>query len=237
MKKFTLIILSLISTLCFLVACNANSSENCNHTFGDWSTLKSATCIEDITNHAIESYDVSVNLDGKITAYVVEIDGAYSLYVLGTGEMKNYTSSNTPLYNDGYYNKITTVYIGDSIDSIGDYFLYLCMKVTDIRIPSTLKSIGEFAIAACDALDDISLPNGLTNIENYAFYSSGNITTVTIPSTVTTVGQNAFKDCTKLANIIIGENSQLKVLGNAAFSNTAYYNDSSNWDGKVLYID
>ena len=47
MKKFTLIILSLISTLCFLVACNANSSENCNHTFGDWSTLKFATCIED----------------------------------------------------------------------------------------------------------------------------------------------------------------------------------------------
>ena len=194
-------------------------------------------CNTNVANHAIESYDVSVNLDGKITAYVVETDGTYSLYVLGTGEMKNYTSSNTPLYNDGYHSKITTVYIGDSIESIGDYFLYLCMKVTDIRVPSSLKSIGEFAIAACDALDDISLPNGLTNIANYAFYSSGNITTVTIPNTVTTIGQNAFKDCTKLENIVIGENSQLKVLGNAAFSNTAYYNDSSNWDGKVLYID
>ena len=47
MKKITLIILSLISTLCFLSACNANSNENCNHTFGDWATLKSTTCIED----------------------------------------------------------------------------------------------------------------------------------------------------------------------------------------------
>ena len=194
-------------------------------------------CNTNVANLAIESYDVSVNLDGKITAYVVETDGTYSLYVLGTGEMKNYTSSNTPLYNDGYHSKITTVYIGDSIENIGDYFLYLCMKVTDIRIPSSLKSIGEFAIAACDALDGISLPNGLINIADYAFYSSGNITTVTIPNTVTTIGQNAFKDCTKLENIVIGENSQLKVLGNAAFSNTAYYNDSSNWDGKVLYID
>ena len=77
-------------------------------------------CNTNIANHAIESYDVSVNLDEKITAFVVETDGTYSLYVLGTGEMKNYTSSNTPLYNDDYHSKITTVYIGDSIESIGD---------------------------------------------------------------------------------------------------------------------
>lgn len=47
MKKFLLVLLSLLSLTCFITACNENNNEVCSHTYGEWNIVDEATCLED----------------------------------------------------------------------------------------------------------------------------------------------------------------------------------------------
>ena len=60
------------------------------------------------------------------------------------------------------------------------------------------------------------------------------ITSVVIPDSYTYIGMEAFSDCTNLSDITIADSGIEIVYG--AFSNTAYYNNESNWEDSVLYI-
>lgn len=52
---------------------------------------------------------------------------------------------------------------------------------------------------------------------------------------IVSIQSNAFNGCTNLTEIILPET--LETIGNSAFYNCGYYNDTSNWNDKVLYID
>ena len=52
---------------------------------------------------------------------------------------------------------------------------------------------------------------------------------------VTSIGSNAFSDCESLTSITIPEG--VKSVGPFAFNGTAYYDDTTNWEDDVLYID
>ncbi|MBR2876417.1 MAG: leucine-rich repeat domain-containing protein, partial [Clostridia bacterium] len=79
--------------------------------------------------------------------------------------------------------------------------------------------------------------NGLpvTSIGEYAFRHCTSLTSVIIPDTVTNIGEKAFYNCILLENIIISD--YVKNIGSAAFSETAYLNNSNNWENDVLYIN
>ena len=67
-----------------------------------------------------------------------------------------------------------------------------------------------------------------------------NATSVDIPAEidglpVTDIGWCAFESCYSLTNIAIP--SSVTRIGDGAFYDTAYYNDGSNWQNGVLYID
>lgn len=64
-------------------------------------------------------------------------------------------------------------------------------------------------------------------------------TDIVIPAThnglpVTAIGNSAFSNYITIESITIPE--CVTTIGNNAFYNTAYYNDSNNWDNNVLYI-
>ena len=200
-------------------------------------TITCLLCKIDISECAIDSYDLSINLDGKITAYVVEFNNSISVYILGEGQMKNYDSSNTPFYIDGYYDKITSAYFDDDIDNIGDYLLYNCSSITNIRLPNFLRSIGNGAFFGCSSVAEIDIPTGVTNIGGYSFFSLNKLSTITIPDSVKYIGASAFSNCSNLEIININATTQLNSLGDNAFNNTAYYKNSANWKNKVLYIN
>ncbi len=99
-----------------------------------------------------------------------------------------------------------------SVTEIDSYAFADCTKITSITIPSSVKTIGCSAFSGCTGLKSVNISDSITSI-----------------------GEEAFLDCTSLANITISD-SVTNIKANA-FSNTAYFNDDSNWENDVLYID
>ena len=109
----------------------------------------------------------------------------------------------------------------------------------DVVIPDTLggysvTGIGWAAFRDCVGLTSIAIPDSVTSIGGYAFEGCTNLTSITIPDSVTSIGGDAFRDCTGLISITIPDS--VTSIGSDAFRNTAYYNNSDNWENDVLYI-
>ena len=153
---------------------------------------------------------------------------------------------------------LTSAKIGNGVTSIGDYAFYNCSSLKSITIPSSVTSVGISAFRKCSALTSAAIGNGVkeigdgafiycaslasvtignsvTNIGEYAFEGCESLKSVNIPDSVTAIKYETFKDCTSLSSIKIG--SGVKKIGLYAFENTAYYNNESNWQNGVLYVD
>ena len=100
---------------------------------------------------------------------------------------------------------ITSVTIPDGVTEIPDYAFWKYISLTTINIPKSVTTIGESAIRHCTSLKSITLPDR-----------------------VTTIGGGAFKDCTSLTSVTFGENSKLESIGNYAFENCGYSNNTAN---------
>lgn len=86
----------------------------------------------------------------------------------------------------------------------------------DVVIPSTLggypvTSIGSYAFQNCFNLTGVIISDNIESISGYAFWFTG-LTKISISNKVTSIGAYAFY-------------------------NTPYYNNASNWENDILYID
>ena len=152
---------------------------------------------------------------------------------------------------------IQGVYSGKPVTKIGEYAFGGCTGLTAVTIPNSVTQIEESAFSGCVKLKSITIPRGVEEIESDTFWGCAGLTSVTIPDSVTKIGSGAFRNCTGLTSITI-PNSVTSIMGGAfqdctclkeidmpndlsdlgadAFNNTAFYNDESNWENKVLYI-
>ncbi len=161
---------------------------------------------------------------------------------------------------------LTSIKLPDNLTSIGNSAFRGCIGFTNIIIPDSVTSIGVGAFYKCTSLTSITLPfvgssrtaNGTSDaVFGYIFgksisnasgttcqyYDSNSYYYYHIPSSIcsvtitddTSIPYGAFYGCTNIKNITIPNN--VSRIGGSAFYNTGYYNNLSNWDSKVLYID
>ena len=91
------------------------------------------------------------------------------------------------------------------------------------------------AFRDCTSLTSVTIPNSVRSIDEGAFRDCTSLTTVTIPNSVTFICNWAFDECTSLTTVSIPDSVTEICYG--AFYKTAYYNDETNWENGVLYID
>ncbi len=161
-----------------------------------------------------------------------------------------YCSSSLKLY--GYTGSYAETYAKNN----GITFVALAKIITSgscgENIEYTLTTDGVLTISGSGAMTDYSsytstpwysnqssiktvvIKNGVTSIGSSAFEYCTGLTSVTIGDSVTSIGRYAFYECSSLTSVTIPDS--VTSIGYNAFYNTAYYNNSSNWENGLLYI-
>lgn len=114
---------------------------------------------------------------------------------------------------------ITSVYLPDTVEEIGDAAFCRCVNLETIRLSSKLKEIPGSLVQECPKLRSIIIPNSVTSIGSWAFANTGlesvslvggmqtihsyafrntKLTSVKIPRNVTRIEDGAFADCDNL---------------------------------------
>ncbi len=148
------------------------------------------------------------------------------------------------IYYDAFRNcsALSTVYLPDSLEYVAvDAFENTAYSNNETNWENGILYIGnqnkqwilETHTEEIPAV--LTFRDGTQKIPSGAFSNCTSLTSVTIPNNVTSIGDYAFEDCTSLASISLP--NSLREVGQNAFNNTAYFNNDSNWENGVLYID
>lgn len=133
------------------------------------------------------------------------------------------------------YTDLISINIPSSVTNIGYAAFESCDSLISVNIPNSVTNIDDFAFWGCSSLPSITIPSSVTNIGLAAFYFCHSLSAITIPDGVKTIGNLAFAFCDSLESITIA-NSVTKIEANP-FVGTKFYNNVSNWEDSVLYID
>ena len=139
--------------------------------------------------------------------------------------------------------KITTA------DSIKNYAFYNCQSIKSVEIGNSVTSIGRDAFYNCSGLTKVNYLGTVDKWVEFDFENSGSNPTcyakdlyindeLLADVKITSAGSiknYAFYNCQSIKSVEIG-NSVISI-GYGAFNGTGIYNNESNWDNGVLYID
>ena len=98
---------------------------------------------------------------------------------------------------------LTSVTLGNSVASIGNYAFDYCTSLTSITIPNSVTNIGDDAFYYCNSLTNVTTRQRCHQHRGNAFYYCYDLTSVTIPGSVASIGSQAFAYCYGLTNVII----------------------------------
>ncbi len=200
---------------------------------------------ESITSVVIESGVTSIGHDAfdscsSLTSIIIP-DGVTSIGGAAFSSCSSLTSITLPDSVEsiganafaGCYS-LTNITIPNNVTVIELGAFMLCGSLTDITLPDSLTTIGAWAFSCCGSLTSVEIPDSGTINGAYAFESSG-LKNITLPDSVEIIGECAFSECCDLTSITLPDSVTSIEAG--AFEETAYYNEESNWENGVLYID
>jgi uncharacterized repeat protein (TIGR02543 family) len=141
----------------------------------------------------LPTWDCSALGDSSVTASLSND----TLYINGTGKMKDYGSGNTPWQSQS--NKLTTVVVGSGVTSIGSYAFSSFSKITSVNFPEGIESIGNYAFYYCEKLTSVAFPEGMKTIGSYAFNGCDNLISVTFAEGLERIESMAFYNCPVIA--------------------------------------
>jgi hypothetical protein len=110
---------------------------------------------------------------------------------------------------------LTSVTIGNSVASIGDFTFYNNTSLTSVIIGSSVTRIGYYAFYGNTSLTSVTIPDSVESIGDSAFFDNTSLTSVTIGNSVESIGDDAFSGNNALRSVIIG--SSVESIGDFAF--------------------
>jgi len=217
--------------------------------FGYCESLASITIPDSVVSIGYEAFSAcysltSITVDEK-NQYYCSVDGVLfdkSMATLicypsrKTNTVYTVPDGVTSICSYAFYRceSLTSITLPNSIISIGAMAFNYCRSLTSITLPNSIISIGAMAFNYCRSLTSVTIPDGITSIAYDTFSNCESLTSITIPDSVTSIDENAFSSCVSLKSITLPDS--VTSIGRAAFVDTAYYNNSSNWENNVLYI-
>lgn len=138
----------------------------------------------------------------------IDLSYASSLETIGEGA-----------FSGAYLMTKVTLCENSPLTTIGNAAFKGCKKLANFNYENAinLETIGNEAFASC-AFTKLDLSNSkLVRIGDSAFYNNTGLLTVVLPPTVTTMGKSAFEACTSLANINLGDLTNLGAIEEYTF--------------------
>ena len=165
-----------------------------------------------------------------------------------------------PFYGVGCFwgcTSLVKVTLPDTVRSIPSDMFYGCSSLREMNFPSALQVI-EYDAFWGTAFTAIVLPDSVTDIWNYAFKNCANLSSIDLGGVVS-LGDGVFAGCSQLTSIAFPDTIR-DLSGNFMFDGctqltqitfpavpvaleysfldgTGYYNDASNWQDGVLYLN
>ena len=96
------------------------------------------------------------------------------------------------------WSSVSSVVLPNGLNRIEDHLFSLCEKLTSVNISATVDSIGQLAFYGCKSLKSLVLPEGVEKIEGNAFCKCIELESIILPKSVTSIAGNAFDECDKL---------------------------------------
>ncbi len=145
-----------------------------------------------------------------------------------------FSESNASTSNTNRFNIKTITFNSNSqCTTIGHAAFLTCDKLTSIYILNSVTSIGSSAFKDCRSLTEVSIGKGVASIGDSAFSGCSSLTSVTIPNNVTSIGAGAFSGCTSLERLNVNKTEQewidMVTTNQICSANTnIYLNNSGN---------
>ena len=156
------------------------------------------------------------------------------LTISGTGAIFYY-ENRTPWRDLG--ESIKQVVINEGVTALGHYDFIGCSNLTSVSIPETVTSLSSWSFAGTALYNNESnWENGVLYLGNWLICAKSSLSdSYQIKDQTRGVAAGAFNGCTDLNSVVIPES--VKNIGENAFYRTALYNNESNWENEVLYVD
>lgn len=111
--------------------------------------------------------------------------------------------------------KLTSVELPSSIDTIPRSAFWNCNQLSSIEIPSNVNVIDDYAFGYCESLTSIEIPSNVTYIGSHAFWNCTGLTKIRIPSSVTSIESYAFRNCKDLEIEIDNSEDNVSIASSA----------------------
>ena len=87
---------------------------------------------------------------------------------------------------------LQTIFIPNSVTSIGSTAFHTCTSLTSIEIPDLVQTINSFCFWGCSSLTSVTISGSVTSIRGSAFENCTSLTTIELPNSITSIDNYAF---------------------------------------------